>query len=106
MAGFFRTESGHLDGEILPVDYAANAASLGAHVIKAANRDEIADALQTARAITDRPVCIVVETDRRQRVPGYESWWDVAVAEVSDNPAVQVARARYDEQKARERAHL
>jgi 3D-(3,5/4)-trihydroxycyclohexane-1,2-dione acylhydrolase (decyclizing) len=102
----FRTESGHLDGEILPVDYAANAASLGAHVIKAANRDEIADALQTARAITDRPVCIVVETDRRQRVPGYESWWDVAVAEVSDNPAVQEARARYDEQKARERAHL
>jgi len=51
-------------------------------------------------------VCIVVETDRRERVPGYEAWWDVAVAEVSDNPAVQDARARYTGAKARERHHL
>lgn len=102
----FRTDSGHLDGETLPVDYAANAASLGAHVIKAANRDALADALLAARTISGRPVCIVVETDRRQRVPGYESWWDVAVAEVSENPAVNEARSRYDEQKVKERAHL
>jgi 3D-(3,5/4)-trihydroxycyclohexane-1,2-dione acylhydrolase (decyclizing) len=48
-------------------------------------------------------VCIVVETDRSQRVAGYESWWDVAVAEVSDNPEVQAARAKYEAAKAKER---
>jgi 3D-(3,5/4)-trihydroxycyclohexane-1,2-dione acylhydrolase (decyclizing) len=101
----YRTDSGHLDGEVLPVDYAANVASLGAHVIRANNRDALADAMQQAQQI-DKPVCIVVETDRRQRVEGYESWWDVAVAEVSENPAVQQARENYEEAKAKERAFL
>jgi 3D-(3,5/4)-trihydroxycyclohexane-1,2-dione acylhydrolase (decyclizing) len=51
-------------------------------------------------------VCIVVETDRRQRVGGYESWWDVAVAEVSENPDVQKARADYEAAKRREQWYL
>jgi 3D-(3,5/4)-trihydroxycyclohexane-1,2-dione acylhydrolase (decyclizing) len=99
----YRGESGHLDGETLPIDFAANAASLGAHVIKASGRDSLADAMAEARTVENRPVCIVVETDRRQRVPGYESWWDVAVAEVSENPDVQAARERYTQNKTRER---
>jgi 3D-(3,5/4)-trihydroxycyclohexane-1,2-dione acylhydrolase (decyclizing) len=98
----YRTDSGHLDGEVLPIDFAANAASLGANVIRANNRDELADALQVAQQ-AERTTCIVVETDRRQRVGGYESWWDVAVAEVSDNPAVQAAREGYEAAKAKER---
>ena len=101
----YRGDSGQLDGETLPIDLAANAGSLGAHVIRAANRDELADALAEARQI-DKTVCIVVETDRRQRVGGYESWWDVAVAEVSENPAVQQARANYEQAKAKERQYL
>lgn len=100
----YRTESGQLDGDVLPVDYGANAASLGAHVIRANNKDELASAIQQAQKM-DQTVCIVIETDRRQRVPGYESWWDVAVAEVSENPAVQQAREKYEAAKARER-HL
>jgi 3D-(3,5/4)-trihydroxycyclohexane-1,2-dione acylhydrolase (decyclizing) len=98
----YRSESGDLDGDVLPVDYAANAASLGAHVIRASNRDELADAITAAKAMTET-VCIVVETDRRQRVGGYESWWDVAVAEVSENPDVQQARADYEAAKQKER---
>src|SRR5690606_31027986 len=82
--------------------FAANAASLGAHVLRAANRDELADALTAAKKM-DETVCIVVETDRRQRVPSYESWWDVAVAEVSENPDVQRARAEYEAAKQKER---
>lgn len=101
----YRTESNHLDGETLPVDYAANAQSLGAHTIRANNLDELANALDTAKTI-DQTVCIVVETDRRQRVSGYESWWDVAVAEVSTNPDVQKARKDYEENKPKERYHL
>lgn len=99
----YRNGDGQLEGDTLPIDFAANAASLGAHVIKANNRDELADALHTAQGITDRPVCIVVETDREERVPGYESWWDVAVAEVSTQAPVQEARADYETAKAKER---
>jgi 3D-(3,5/4)-trihydroxycyclohexane-1,2-dione acylhydrolase (decyclizing) len=94
-----------LDGEVLPIDFAANAASLGAHVIKAASRDELADAIQTAQQMA-HTVCIVIETDRRQRVDGYESWWDVAVAEVSTNPEVQKAREDYDQVKPSENYFL
>lgn len=101
----YRTESGQLDGEVLPIDFAANAASLGAHVIKANNRDELADAMQTAQQM-HHTVCIVVETDRRQRVEGYESWWDVAIAEVSTNPEVQKARQDYEKAKSDENYYL
>lgn len=101
----YRTDSGQLDGETLPIDYAANVASLGAHVIRANHRDEIADAIRQAQQI-DKPVCIVIETDRRQRVGGYESWWDVAVAEVSENEAVQQARKEYESKKQKERHFL
>jgi len=101
----FRTESGHLDGDTLPIDFAANVASLGAHVIVAKNRDELANAMTAAKTI-DHPVCIVIETDRRQRVEGYESWWDVAVAEVSTNPDVQAARKDYETQKTNEKYYL
>lgn len=98
----YRSESGQLDGEVLPVDYGANAASLGAHLIRANNRDELADAIKTAQGM-NQTVCIVIETDRRQRVSGYESWWDVAIAEVSENPAVQEAREGYESAKEKER---
>jgi 3D-(3,5/4)-trihydroxycyclohexane-1,2-dione acylhydrolase (decyclizing) len=101
-----RSDSGQLDGEVLQVDYAANAASLGAHVLKADTRDELHDALQQAQAHTGGPVCIVVNVDRRQRVGGYESWWDVPVAEVSENPDVQQARTEYEEARQRQRYHL
>ena len=102
----FRSKaSGQLDGEPIPVDFAANAASLGAHAIKASNLAELKAALATAKTL-DRTTVIVVETDREVRVPGYESWWDVAVAEVSQSEGVREARARYDEARKNERYHL
>jgi 3D-(3,5/4)-trihydroxycyclohexane-1,2-dione acylhydrolase (decyclizing) len=47
-----------------------------------------------------------VETDTSQGVPGYESWWDVAVAEVSEMDSVRKAREGYEEARKRERHHL
>ena len=44
---------------------------------------ELKDALEKAKTL-DRTTVIVVETDPSVGVPGYESWWDVAVAEVSE----------------------
>jgi 3D-(3,5/4)-trihydroxycyclohexane-1,2-dione acylhydrolase (decyclizing) len=102
----FRTDSDQLDGATLPVDYAKNCESLGAYVIKAPTRDAFVAALEEAKSIENRPVCIVTETDRSQRVGGYESWWDVAVAEVSTDSEVQQARAEYEDAKQKERHYL
>ncbi len=102
----YRSDSGQLDGEPLKIDFAANAASMGAHVLRANTRDEIADAIQQAQAYEGGPVAIVIEVDRSQRVGGYESWWDVAVAQVSENPDVQQARRDYEDAKRDERYFL
>jgi len=95
-------ESGQLDGARLEVDFAANAASLGAHVICATTRDDLQRALEEARR-EERTTVIVIEVDKEVRVPGYESWWDVPVAEVSEVESVKRAREGYDEAVKRER---
>jgi len=97
--------SGQLDGEPIKVDFVANARSLGAHALKATTLDELKKALVEAKAC-DRTTVIVVETDPSVSVPGYESWWDVSVAEVSEIESVRQARVRYVEARKRERIHL
>jgi 3D-(3,5/4)-trihydroxycyclohexane-1,2-dione acylhydrolase (decyclizing) len=91
-----------LDGECLKVDYAANARSLGANALKASTLDEFKKALEEAKAL-DRTTVIVVDTDPSVSVPGYESWWDVVVAEVSESESVQKARSNYEVAQKRER---
>jgi 3D-(3,5/4)-trihydroxycyclohexane-1,2-dione acylhydrolase (decyclizing) len=97
--------TGLLDGDLLPVDLAQNAASLGAVTTKACTRDAIKTALQSARA-SDRTTAIVIPVDREQRVSGYESWWDVPVAEVSTLDTVQTARREYERARRAERDYL
>jgi 3D-(3,5/4)-trihydroxycyclohexane-1,2-dione acylhydrolase (decyclizing) len=91
--------------EILPVDLAANARSLGACVIECQTYADVVVALDSARR-TDRTTVIYVKNDRLHAVPGYESWWDVPVAEVSDMPSVEAARAEWEVNRARERYFL
>ena len=97
--------TGELDGGVLPIDLAGNAASLGAHVIRAGTLADFRLALVAAKAVS-RTTVIVVPVDREARVGGYESWWDVPVAEVSTTRDVQNARAVYDDAKRRERDFL
>jgi 3D-(3,5/4)-trihydroxycyclohexane-1,2-dione acylhydrolase (decyclizing) len=89
----------------LPVDLAANARSLGACVIECQTRDDVVNALGAARDV-DRTTVIYVRNDRLHGVPGYESWWDVPVAEVSEMPAVAEARREWEANRARERYFL
>jgi 3D-(3,5/4)-trihydroxycyclohexane-1,2-dione acylhydrolase (decyclizing) len=93
------------DGELLPVDFAANAASLGASTIRVKTHEELRDALISSRK-HDRTSVIVVETSYDDRVPGYESWWDVAIAEVSEKETVRAARAKYEQARKKERYFL
>ena len=99
----FRTPAG-LDGEPMQVDFAANAASLGACAVRVRTAGELAQALETARG-HPRTSVVVIETDINQRVPGYESWWDVPVAEVSEMDSVRAAQSAYEAAKSKERYH-
>lgn len=99
---FRNPATGQLDGEFLPIDLAANAGSLGAHALRARTREELWKALEEARA-QERTTVIVVEVDGEARVPAYEAWWDVPVAEVSGMSGVQRARADYERNRAKER---
>jgi 3D-(3,5/4)-trihydroxycyclohexane-1,2-dione acylhydrolase (decyclizing) len=93
------------DAQPLPVDLAANAASLGADVVRAGTIDELRAALDRARGARG-PVVVYIEVDRYAGVPSYESWWDVPVAEVSDSDAVRAARAEYERARAAQRQYV
>jgi 3D-(3,5/4)-trihydroxycyclohexane-1,2-dione acylhydrolase (decyclizing) len=84
----------------VPVDFAANAASLGADVLKASDADSLRSALVKAVEAT-RTTVVCVET-----VPGAapdsQAWWDVPVAEAG----VPEIRERYDEAKRAQRPYL
>jgi 3D-(3,5/4)-trihydroxycyclohexane-1,2-dione acylhydrolase (decyclizing) len=89
----------------LSIDFAANARSLGAEVIECQSSEDYAAAIQAAQK-TDRTTVIYIRNDRYVNVPGYESWWDVPVAEVSDMPSVQAARKTWQEMRKKERFFL
>ena len=91
--------------DFLPVDLAANAESLGAHVIRARSVEELRTALDAAKQQRLTTV-IAIEVDRYEGVPSYESWWDVPVAEVSEVDSVREARADYEAARQAERRLL
>jgi 3D-(3,5/4)-trihydroxycyclohexane-1,2-dione acylhydrolase (decyclizing) len=91
--------------EALPIDLAANALSLGAQVLRAGTVEEMRAALVQARAV-DGPAVVYVETDRYASVPSYESWWDVPVAEVSEQPDVRDAREEYERARRAQRSYV
>ncbi len=97
-------ETDQLDGGLLPIDYAANAASMGAHVIKASNAKELNSSLKKAKTI-DRTTVIYIEVDRKKAVPGF-AWWDVAVAEVSEKDEVKKSLETYRENKKTQKYYL
>ena len=90
------------DVQELPVDLAANARSLGAYVIECETYADFVAALEVVRT-TERTSVIYIQNDRYQSVPGYESWWDVPVAEVSTSPQIQTAHAEWEAMRAQER---
>ncbi|WP_375432708.1 3D-(3,5/4)-trihydroxycyclohexane-1,2-dione acylhydrolase (decyclizing) [uncultured Friedmanniella sp.] len=97
--------TGRLDGDLLPVDLAANAASFGLDVTKVATAAEFADAVKVAKA-AEHAVVIYVETDPLVDAPSSESWWDVPVSATSTLASTQQARQVYDEHKATQRLFL
>ena len=92
-------------GEVLPIDLVANAESLGVPAIRVSTIAELREALAAAKRGTTS-AAIVIEVDRYAGVPSYGAWWDVAVAEVSEDDEVKAARMRYEEARAVRRTYL
>ncbi|MGQ0467302.1 MAG: 3D-(3,5/4)-trihydroxycyclohexane-1,2-dione acylhydrolase (decyclizing) [Sporichthyaceae bacterium] len=97
--------SGLLDGEALPVDLAANAASLGARVLRADTLAEFESAFADALAASETTV-VYVRTEHVQAAPSSGCWWDVPVAEVSALESTALARTRYVEARRAQRPLL
>ena len=97
--------TGRLDGDKLPIDLAANAASLGVEVIRAATIADLRAALASA-SHADGPVLISIETDPLIPAPDSDSWWDVPVAEISELESVAKAHQTYQAARARQRRYL
>ena len=97
-------ETGKLTGDFLEIDFVQNVISLGAEAVRAKTREEFNSALENARE-NEKTTAIVLELEPSD-VPGYESWWDVPIAEVSEMPTVQQARKEYEEKVKKERYFL
>jgi 3D-(3,5/4)-trihydroxycyclohexane-1,2-dione acylhydrolase (decyclizing) len=97
-------KTGQLTGQMLPVDFAQNARSLGANVLEAHDIKSLKAALEGAK---EHPVTtvITIETDLYKGIPGY-AWWEVAISEVSDVETVKTAYKDYVEHKKKQRFFL
>lgn len=94
-------KTGRTDGEIVNVDFVKHAQGMGAHAVKAETLDDLRTALNTAEEQGGVHV-IVVPVNLRERVPGYESWWDVPIAEASKQSNIEKTRDGYEEKVARQ----
>ena len=78
-------ESNRLEGDYVPIDLAKNAESFGARTWHVETPEQLRSALQAAKA--ERATCVIVaETEKSRFLPGGGVWWDVAPAEVSQDP--------------------
>ncbi|MEY9912183.1 3D-(3,5/4)-trihydroxycyclohexane-1,2-dione acylhydrolase (decyclizing) [Catenulispora sp. MAP12-49] len=101
----YRGTTGRLDGGPLPVDLAANAASLGANVERAGDLGEFVAALDRAKK-ADHLTVVHVTTDPLAGGPDGGAWWDVPVAQVSELESTRAARTGYEEAKKAQRPYL
>ena len=95
-------ETGEYTGDELPVDYTAHAKSMGIDAVKVKTKQRLEKSIRQARE-NDGSTLIEILVDRSVGVPGYEAWWDVPVAEVSESDGVTKIRKEYDKKKKGER---
>ena len=98
-------QTGRLDGDVLAIDFVANAESLGVKAWRVRTVEELKTALETARSERG-PVLVEVETDPLVPAPDSESWWDVPVAEIAHLETTIQARKAYEAAKEQQRPYL
>jgi 3D-(3,5/4)-trihydroxycyclohexane-1,2-dione acylhydrolase (decyclizing) len=93
-------KTNRLEGEYVPIDLAKNAEGFGARSWRVETPEQLRQSLREARA-EPRACVIVVETEKHRFLPGGGIWWDVAPAEVSQDPKTRELRAEYEHDRAR-----
>ncbi len=93
-------KTNRLEAEYVDIDFAKNAESMGAKAWNASTPDQVRKALREARKET-RSCVIVVEVEKHRYLPGSGVWWDVAAAEVTNDPVTQELRQAYEEDRRR-----
>ena len=90
--------SNRLEGDYVKLDFAKTAAGMGAKTWNVKTPDQLNDALQNARQ--ESGTCVIVaEIEPHRYCPSSGVWWDVAAAEVSNDPVTQKLRADFVEQR-------
>ena len=91
--------------EVMRVDFAAHARSMGAKSEEVKGIASLEKALERARS-SETTYVINILTDPNKTVKEGGNWWDVAVAEVSNEKGVNKARKNYELQKEKQIKNL
>ncbi|UCZ52810.1 3D-(3,5/4)-trihydroxycyclohexane-1,2-dione acylhydrolase (decyclizing) [Bacillus shivajii] len=92
-------ESNALDGDILPVDFAQSAAGYGVKTYSVKTVDDLLFALEDAKK-QEVSTLLDIKVLPKTMTNGYDSWWNVGVAEVSQKESiVQAHHDRLEELK-------
>ncbi|PGC01226.1 3D-(3,5/4)-trihydroxycyclohexane-1,2-dione acylhydrolase (decyclizing) [Bacillus toyonensis] len=79
-----------LDGAIMKIDFAASAAGYGVKTYRVTSIEQLHEALIDAKKQTVSTL-IDIKVLPKTMTNGYDSWWHVGVAEVSNSQSVQAA---------------
>ncbi|WP_336159775.1 3D-(3,5/4)-trihydroxycyclohexane-1,2-dione acylhydrolase (decyclizing) [Amycolatopsis sp. VC5-11] len=96
-------KTGRLDGPVVPVDIAANAASMGAASWSATTIEEFTSALKEARAVEGRPAVVVAHVEPWRYLTGNGTFWDVGAAMTSQRPETLEGGEKHREGRERQR---
>ena len=88
--------SGKLDGELMKIDFAMNAAAYGAKTYSVTTMKELRSAVADAKEQTVSTL-IDIKVMPKTMTDSYESWWRCGVAEVSQKKEIQTAYAGQQE---------
>jgi 3D-(3,5/4)-trihydroxycyclohexane-1,2-dione acylhydrolase (decyclizing) len=96
--------TGRLEGDFLDIDLVKMAEGMGATAVRLHTADEVRSALEQARD-HEGPFVIVVPTVPHANLPSAGVWWDVAPAEVHEQPWIDQKRTEYEAGLARQKWH-
>ncbi|PTM57909.1 3D-(3,5/4)-trihydroxycyclohexane-1,2-dione acylhydrolase (decyclizing) [Desmospora activa] len=86
-------ESGRMDGNLIPIDFALSAAGYGVKTYRVKTVEELQAAIADAKQQTVS-ILIDIKVLPKTMTDSYESWWHVGIAGVSNNPEVEAAYRR------------
>jgi 3D-(3,5/4)-trihydroxycyclohexane-1,2-dione acylhydrolase (decyclizing) len=84
------SETGQLDGPIMVIDYAKSASGYGVKTYSIHTIDELRTAIEDAKTQTVSTL-FDIKVLPKTMTHGYDSWWHVGVAEVSDKDSIRKA---------------